>query len=274
MLLGLATQNHEKIEFYGRLVDQFSAPVARATVTGYIQVNSGFRSGADEVKTSTDADGFFQFKGHRGKTLGITPIKPGYVLATTDTSFVYSKLWPAAQRHIPDPNKPVEIKMWKLQGAEPVLKIDKAYGLRFTDGPILFDLVTGTICTNGGDIRLTFTRGPGVLTKESPGDWSVLFEPVDGGLMAREFPEYRKTYQAPSAGYEKSLLVRMRADDRRGWYGGIDRYMFLSSRGGRVYSKMQVEVAINSTPEDDMWIQFRGVANTNSSRNWEATVGQ
>jgi hypothetical protein len=41
-----------------------------------------------------------------------------------------------------------------------------------------------------------------------------------------------------------------------------------------MYSKVNVGVSINQNPDDYVWVEFRGVANTNGSRNWEATAGQ
>ena len=45
---------------------------------------------------------------------------------------------------------------------------------------------------------------------------------------------------------------------------------FLKSRNGQIYSKFSLNFGINDAPSDTMWLQFNGVANTNSSRNWEA----
>jgi hypothetical protein len=44
---------------------------------------------------------------------------------------------------------------------------------------------------------------------------------------------------------------------------------FVESRGGRVYSKLFVSININENPADPASVAFRGVANANSSRNWE-----
>jgi hypothetical protein len=44
---------------------------------------------------------------------------------------------------------------------------------------------------------------------------------------------------------------------------------FIQSRGGRLYSKLTFTFAINQQPDDYMWVELHGVANTNGSRNWE-----
>ena len=61
----------------------------------------------------------------------------------------------------PDPNSPTIVKMWKLQGAKPLVNIDQHYKLPYTSAPINFDLLTGKIVPDGGDIKLTVSRSPG-----------------------------------------------------------------------------------------------------------------
>ena len=124
---GLATLNDEQIVLYGCVKDQFDSPVADASVLGVIQVNNGVRVGTDRLSLTTDARGEFSISGYKGKNLGITIKKTGYVMATTNTSFVYSLLWPEGQRQVPDPNTPVIFKMWKLQGTEPLVGINQHY---------------------------------------------------------------------------------------------------------------------------------------------------
>src|ERR1700722_15142867 len=91
---GLAALNDEDVVFFGKVTDQFGSPVGSASVSGVIQVNNGVREGTDRLSLTTDSEGIFIVSGHKGKNLGITVKKTGYVMATTNTSFVYSRLWP------------------------------------------------------------------------------------------------------------------------------------------------------------------------------------
>jgi hypothetical protein len=52
----------------------------------------------------------------------------------------------------------------------------------------------------------------------------------------------------------------------------VDEIFFIQSRNGQVYSKVHLLFGINDTPDGFMNITFNGVANTNGSRNWEATA--
>ena len=53
------------------------------------------------------------------------------------------------------------------------------------------------------------------------------------------------------------------------WYEAIHQMFFLNSRSSQVYSKVNLSFRLNEDPKGFMNITFAGVANTNSSRNWE-----
>jgi len=265
---GLGELNDEDIVFYGKVLDQFGSPVGNAKVAGSVQVNNGTREGVDKCSLVTDGNGLFTISGYKGKTLGIWITKNGYVMATTKTSFVYSHLWPEAEQHNPDPNNPVVIKMRKLQGAEPLVGIGKEYRLPFTGAPLFFDLLTGKVSDSGGDLQVVITRAPGSISKQNPGDWSIEFKPVSGGIMESDDATYRVSYEAPADGYQNSDLVQMNHDNPA-WFDNIQRVFFLTSRNGQVYSKFYMDFGINGDPNGTIWFQFKGTANANGSRNWE-----
>lgn len=269
---GLAMLNDEQVVLYGRVVDQFDSPVAGAKVAGSIQVNSGARVGTDIISLNTDADGLFTVSGYTGKAIGIKISKPGYVMATANTRFVYSLLWPEAERHVPDPNNPVVFRMWKLQGAEPLVRIDQHYKIESTSGPANFDLLAGKIVPNGGDLRITVNRPLGVVSQRQPQDWELKVEAVDGGLIKTSFAEARVTFQAPEAGYRPSDLLVMSATNH--WSDLVQEMFYLNSRNGHVYSKVFLSFRINANPDEPSLVSFRGEANANASRNWEATAPQ
>jgi hypothetical protein len=168
----------------------------------------------------------------------------------------------------PDPNNPTVIKMWKLQGAEPLVSINQRYKFHYTDVPMSFDLLTGKIVPTGGDIKIMVSRSPGVVSGRTRQDWSVQVEAVDGGLIESGGQE-RVTYQAPEGGYQPSDSFIMSTNAPHKWFGGVDQTFFLQSRNGQVYSKVNFGISINQQPDDYVWVEFHGVANTNGSRNWE-----
>ncbi|MGH7943318.1 MAG: hypothetical protein ACREDS_00110 [Limisphaerales bacterium] len=268
---GLAEMNDVPIVFYGRLADQFDSPVVGAQIDASVRIYNGVQSTVNHLKTLSDGNGFFQIQGGKGESLGIMPKKAGYVLAATDTYFKYSYMYP--DRFSPDPNNPTLIKMWKLQGAEPLVSINQEYKLHYTGSPINFDLVAGKIVPTGGDIRITVNRSAGEVSEHNPQDWSVQVEAVNGGLIETTVAESRATYAAPEDGYQPTAAFEM-STAAQSWHAAVDQMFFLESRNGKVFSKVRLILGINETPDGLMDITFSGVANTNSSRNWEATVPQ
>jgi hypothetical protein len=263
----LSTYNDVPIDFYGKLEDQFGNPVVGADIKGSIRVIGGVRQGTDWLTTTSDANGLFQFHG-KGQDISTMPSKKGYALASLNGGGNYSMLAPEEERANPDPSNPVVIKMWKLQGAEPLLSINQQYRLRYTDAPINFDLLTGKIVPAGGDVKLTVNRSPGVISGRNRLDWSVQIEAVDGGVMDSSGRE-RVTYTAPKDGYQSSMTFIFSANAPYKWFGGFNQGFIVMSRNAQVYSKVGLSFDINDAPDGFMSITFRGIANTNSSRNWE-----
>ena len=131
-----------------------------------------------------------------------------------------------------------------------------------------FDLLTGQIVSAGGDIKITVTRPPGILSGRNRQDWSVRVEAVNGGLMDSGGQE-TVTYSAPESGYEPSDTFMFSTNAPYKWFEEFNQGFFLMSRNGQVYSKLGLSFRINRTPDDFMYVTFGGVANANHSRNWE-----
>jgi hypothetical protein len=264
---GLAALNDVPIVFYGKLEDQFGNPVAGAQIAGNTIIYNGMRAGAEHVSVTSDAKGFFQINAGKGESLGIMPRKEGYALATVRTEFKYSYMYP--EHFTPDPNSPVVMKMWKLQGAEPLVGIDQHYKIHYADAPIHIDLVAGKIVPSGGDLRIKVNRPDGIISQQHPQNWGIELEVVAGGAIVTSDAESRIAYSAPEDGYQPSnaLASNNGSDVATGVF-------FIQSRNGQVYSKLGLSLRINNTPDDWMYITLGGVANANASRNWEATAQQ
>jgi hypothetical protein len=262
----LATQNDMPIVFYGKLEDQFENPVVGAQIAGNVIINRGEGIKSTNVITTSDASGFFTMDAGNGESIGIVPKKEGYALATTGTEFKYSHRY--QEYFVPDQNNPVVIKMWKLQGAEPLVGINCEFKLYYTNTPIYFDLISKKIVPLGGDIKITVNRTPGIISGQNRLDWNVEIEAVDGGLMDSTGTE-RITYFAPEGGYQPSRTVYSTDRLPEGGLGGFHADFYVKSRNGQVYSKLSFSFGINLKPDDPVYIGFSGLANTNGSRNWE-----
>src|SRR6185369_1041675 len=63
--------NHQKIEFYGEIVDQDGLPVPEVTVFLTVYYNSTGGSGVRKVTQLSGADGHFTVTGYEGRTLDV-----------------------------------------------------------------------------------------------------------------------------------------------------------------------------------------------------------
>jgi hypothetical protein len=267
LLKEILNANDADIVFYGRLEDQLSNGVDGAEVNFSIQFENASDRGIKRGQVMSDGNGLFTISGYKGANLGLMPKKPGYTLATTGTSFRYSQTSPGY--FVPDINNPAVIKMWKLQGAEPLVNINQRYKLRYTNAPINVDLLADKIVPSGGDLKITVNRPAGVISGRNPQNWSIHFEVIDGGFIVTSWEEAHTTYLAPESGYESSGTF-----GNNNGIATLDQMFFVQSRNGQVYSKIQLLLGINDTPDGLMSITFSGVANANGSRNWEATAPQ
>jgi hypothetical protein len=266
MLKEILQANDADIVFYGRLADQFGSAISGAEISFNIQYRNPDARGIRRGQVVSDVNGFFTISGYKGADLGILPKKAGYTLNDTNTYFRYSQVTPGY--FVPDSGNPTVINMWKMQGGEPLVGINKTFKLPYTNAPIFFDLVTGNVVPSGGDCEVIITRAPGLISGRNRGDWSIKLIPVNGGIMESDYQTAQMTFAAPAEGYQDAFFVQMSHDDP-GWFDNIQRSFFMSSRSGQVYSKFAFNFEINDDPNGTMWFQFKGVANANSSRSWE-----
>ena len=267
----LADWNHKEIVFYGVLTDQFGNPVTGATVTGKVSVNNGLREGVDTISGTSGSDGRFTLGGTKGESLVISVVKPGYVMSTDQVTFIYSYIWAPSERHVPDVSHPVDVRMWKLQGAEALAKIDWHFKLPHTNQPIRIDLLEGQVVSAGGDLIITVERPEGEISSRTFQSWGAGLQAVDGGLIDGG-RAYRVTFAAPADGYGKSLAWKFATNSPSNWTTFLSQGVFLKSRNNRLQAKVALGIGINMYPEEKMTIDIRGNINTNGSGNWEATI--
>jgi hypothetical protein len=204
----------------------------------------------------------------KGKLWALHQEKRATFLATPNTYFKYSHMY--EDRYSPDSRNPTVIKMWKLQGAEPLVGIDQRYRFPYTREPVNFDLLAGKIVPAGGDIKISIRRSEGIVSERTLQDWAVQVEAVDGGLIKTDAMEGRVTYAAPENGYQPIDTMVMSTNPPHRWSGGIHQMYFMKSRRGQLYGKVNLSIGINQNPEDNLSVHFRGAANANGSRNFEA----
>ena len=245
----LSSLNHKDIEFYGKVVDQNGVPITGAEVNGQVIYNSGFASGVSKPKTVTDANGLFLFKGIKGRTLDFNILKAGYQFMPEGDAFDYTELVPEERRHHPDPRKPVLLKMWKLQGAEPLIHSGKSFDLPSDGTPVRIDLKTRKQVQTGGDLIITLNHEEwpkGTLYR--PYNWRATIQTVDGGLIE---DKSRVQNLAPEGGYVPSLVFGERADQRP-YLGDVNTKCYIKL-SGNTFGKIDIHINPDpSSPPDSV----------------------
>jgi len=262
----LSTENDVPINFYGKLEDQFGNPVVGAEITGSTIIYNGTRTGSESASVVSDANGFFKLDIGKGESLGIMPKRAGYILATTSTFFKYSHL--ESNPYIPDPNNPTTIKMWKLQGAEPLISFNfKAYILPTDGSPVEFNLETGQQVQNGGNllIRLQSTNAPSVRNEYN---WQVSIQMADGGIIQDSSgPGLQNMFQAPETGYESEFDLNFQKN-MQSWMSRFNSGFYLKTQGDK-YGKLWLEIDTDVIKDATAYIILKGYLNPSGSRNLE-----
>lgn len=263
------TDSDVAIVFYGKLEDQSAEPVVGAEITGTTIFHQGASKAEGRFVATSDANGLFTLNAGAGQSLEVMPRKAGYALASTNNVQMYRSLSSENERLHPDSNNPVVIKMWKLQGSEPLAAINQQFQIPYTNAPLFFDFVAQEIVPSGGDIKITIVRPADSFSFGDPQGWRVEIEGVEGGLMQTSLENWRTTYWAPVDGYIPKIALPM-AEDVSQNSESLDAIVFAQTREGGVYTKLAIKISLNNAPDSLVNLDLHGITNTNGSCNWEA----
>lgn len=215
------------IEFYGKVVDQFSEPVAAATVDiTWTAVDDSHRT-----EILSDADGNFQFTGVRGKSLGVSIRKVGYLpTKQSGGGFEYAE-FSNERFHVANREHPVVFRLQKLMGAEPMLKfitnaevdvgansvvLNAETGKLGRDGDVSFSIITGSKGPYGPDFTITITAKDGAAFAFSEDEF-MNSAPAGGYQAAAVFNKL-----SSGQGYNRVQPYRFYVKTRSGKYAAVD----------------------------------------------------
>lgn len=264
-----------EIEFWGKVVDQYNEPVGdvevTATTTSHRIPPAGFKPqlvGTYEARS--DASGIFFIKAPAGRGFTIERMaKPGYLLPPDLQKrrgslfwYNYDQLDPKAFN--PAAGEPVVFHLWKLGQPEQLVGGEIFYGV-VPDGTInTIDLLTKKHAPGetAGDIRVSIQRPADVKWGDRDYDWSWRIEGVDGGLIETD-DEFM--FRAPEEGYQPSIEVKVSPGPD--WHEDSHRRLYLRSRAGRVFARLEVEVLANYRNKAVFSVKY--FANPKGSRSLE-----
>jgi hypothetical protein len=253
----LDAENSRPIDVYGKVVDQHGQPVAGVDVKGGTLLLSPDSSGGQQLDAETDNQGQFSFIGLHGARFGVLLEKPGY----ESDPRTYAQWWDSYK---PDPNNPFVFKIWKLQGAEPMVH-SKIHDYIPCDGTeIHYDLATGKKVATGGELVVKLTRNPVDIVRGKPFDWQASIEIVGGGLteMTDLYP-----YEAPADGYKSTISITREATAKE-WSASYDAAFYFKTDDGKVYGRMTIKIQADFQPPPTLF-NADIYANPAGSRNLE-----
>lgn len=219
------------IDFYGKVVDENTNPVANASI--HFEWNDLSEKGTSEAQTQSDAQGLFSLTGRTGKGMSLTITKQGYY--TLEESRYPSYEYGDPYGHFtPDAANPVIFHLRKQGVAELLVRFRKSFGVPKNGTPIEIDLATGKLASSGNaDFKVEcWTDDQGKLPGQKFG-WKCRVSLVGGGIQRydEEFP-----FLAPEAGYQPAdeidMTVKTDQPDQK-WQMDVQRLYFIRTSDGR-----------------------------------------
>ena len=120
------------IEFYGKVVDENTNPVAGAQVN--FDCNDTSAEGTSFYHTQSDANGLFSIRGIRGMLLGVKVNKEGYYpYLPFGDNFYYAG---RNQNFVPNASSPVVFRLKKKGIAEPLIVLDRNFQISISGKPL------------------------------------------------------------------------------------------------------------------------------------------
>lgn len=244
------------IVFYGKVIDQFEAPVVGAQVN-YTVLDKFAESGSD-YQGKSDANGNFSISDIKGGALSVGVRKQGYYRIDGKSSgdFAYGIGLDPTLREAPTKDKPAIFVLQRRGAGGPMYHVESIQIDIPAGAPLKLDLATGR--TGRGDLLVTSSLG---AVESNQFDWHYDLDISGGGLIERE-GEF--DFEAPSDGYKEHVEVGSNANDER-WLPSISKDYFARLKDGR-YARF----SIRFYPGDRNFIVVESFVNPNvGDRNLE-----
>jgi hypothetical protein len=257
-------ENHKSLDFYGKVIDQNGKPVSGMKIrAGIGLIVSITASGGHFVDTETDSGGNFHFLGYHGAGMG------PFILSKAGYS--YDQHLPTSSRpsdYVPDAQKPVIFKVWKLkgpEGPEPMVHA-KVHAYVPCDGtPTSYSILSGDNDPTG-DLTITLTRNPVQIVRGRRFDWSATIEIRNGGGLIPINETYPNV--APTEGYEPKVTIVDMPTGNKEWNDSVEKSYYFMSGNGKIYGRIAVSIQADFQPPPTLF-NVDIISNPAGSRNLE-----
>ena len=260
--------NFAPIAVSGSVLDQFDNPLRNVPIEFTIGRSTIASSATEKGTTTTDKNGAFHISGYEGAAIAIVPKLDGFILIPTNNRVIYSafSMQDPLYYRVGGTNR--VIRMWRMRGAEELVRVSKSFRGHPEQMPLHIDLVRGEIVLTGGDLTITTERPPGNISTKDQARWAITISAVDGGIQKMDKLGFPFTYEAPAEGYSEGVTVEQTPGDRM-WATYVEIGVSVMSRHGTVYSRVGIGFSINGEPGEPCSMAIHSLSNPNGSRNWE-----
>ncbi len=231
----LLTDWQRPIEFYGKVVDENTNPVANANITFYWMETPFGENGSRSLCVKSDAEGLFSLTGAAGPTLSVSIGKNGYYTShSTSDSFRYDGGNPFQARQL----EPVVFHLRKKsQGVELVtsengmqLKVDARIPKDST--PVKIDFFQKRP-SSSGQLEISQIKPP----FQTATNWSFSLSIPDGGLVENQ-DEFQ--FAAPESGYQPTVEYNFTKGGTN-WTTQVSKQFYIVFGQPRKYGWLRIE---------------------------------
>lgn len=251
-------ENNTPINFYGRVVDQNGQPIGDVQVEMGVMLYGGFtQSKSQTYNTVTDSQGGFSFIGLHGVDFGFNFKKEGYFydlkLSSKRPENYYST----------NTNHPLVFPLWKLQGAELMIRQSLVLNLPCDGTKTVIDLISGKVNSPESSLIVKLERNPVQIIRGKPFEWTFTMTVPGGGLIEMDDPY---PYEAPESGYHETVVIATGANPQHYIDAAKKSYYYKSAEGK--YGRLTIDLQADFQPPPT----FLGISiylNPSGSRNLE-----
>lgn len=247
------------IEFYGKVVDENTNPVAGAKII-FHWVEVPTEEGNRTTNTESDAGGLFSLNGARGPSLSISVNKEGYYTSRRDNdSASYGPL--GAGNFSPDSRNPVIFHLRKKgQGAELItsdngIRPNLAVRLAKNNVPVRVDFFKKQAGVSG-ELEISQDKPPW----QEATVWSFRMSILDGGFVENE-DQFQ--FEAPEKNYQQTVEYRFKKGEAN-WATQVTKQFYIAFGQPLKYGWLRIE---SNLAQETIFITY--VINPSGSRNLE-----